>query len=266
MKKRKPTMFLLISASVFLVIGIIILSIGVIQGGDIYFKQHRYGPISTIIFSDKNDGFYQEYTSKYDISSIEIDADLGDITLKAGSTYKVEFINFDKNEVSYENNKGKVEINTHTKSFGISLSGINNDGREIILTVPKTCIEVDIEANLGSVYLSGLHLKEANISLDIGSIDINDAVLGEATFILDVGDLDYQGEINKTLEAKAACGEINITLDDKKEHYAYKLKTDLGSIEIDGDHMHSKYEVNTHSTPLIEAKANLGSIEIDFEN
>ena len=265
MKKRKSITILLILASIFLALGIGIITVGFVQGGHIYFQQQRFGPISTLVFTDKKTtNMTDMYTSNHKVISIQLDADLGDIIVEEGDEFSVEFKNFEDGEIQYKDNNGEIEIEASVNSINVSLSGINNNGRKIIVRVPKTCKEIEIDANLGSVNIYNLTLKKLDVNVDLGSVEAIDIDIEEADFDLNLGDLKFQGNILEKFESNAALGSLDIYLSGTKSDYGYDLKTDLGNISIDASNHHN-YEEKNNSKPLISAKANLGDIKIRFD-
>ncbi|MDQ0359965.1 DUF4097 family beta strand repeat-containing protein [Breznakia pachnodae] len=265
MRKRKPTFILVIVACVFLVLGIGILSVGVVQGGNVHFKQQRFGPVSTVVFTDKKASKNNDtYTSDNKVTSIELDADLGDITFEKGDEFSVEFKNFDDGEVSFKDDNGDITIDTGVKSISISLAGFDNADRRIIVTVPESCKEIEIDANLGSVKLSNLTLDKLDVKVDLGSIDATGINIRKGDFNLNLGDLDFEGNVSEELKADADLGSIDILLNKTRSDYSYDLKTDLGNVSIEGS-SHHEYKDSNGSKPLIKGKASLGDIDIDFK-
>ncbi len=131
--------------------------------------------------------------------------------------------------------------------------------------------KLDINCESGSVKLSNINTGDLNIVDDFGSVNLEDVKADKSKFDLESGSLKLKGFESSDIEADSDFGSINCDLKGAAEDYNYDLRTEFGSITLDGDNVgkeedgFDKVYVGGNGDKKKQKKAESGSIKIDFE-
>lgn len=266
MKNKKTTSILLALAGILLVTGIALSIIGLAFGDKLYITNNHFGPFSVSSWSDgpKNVGT-KTYTSKNEITSIQIDAAIGDVEIVAGDEFKIVTQNLDTKEISFRDNNGRISFSSNEEYIPISFTfnGYEDDDMKIAVYVPESCKTLTLDSNLGDVTISDLTLDKFSADLDAGSLEANNIIMKKGEIDLNLGNIDLSGDFSDSLDIDVDAGDMDLVLNGAKDDYNYDLDTDLGDIEVGGDH-HRDRDNSKGKDRLITADTNLGSLTISF--
>lgn len=228
------------------------------------------------IFIDTRDliTYSREYSN---IESIKIDNLNTFITIKEGSSFKVDAINVDKRlKVKLVNNTLKIEENR---------IGINNTDSKLIITIPKNIelndinisdsaskilidnIDVssfEIEQGIGLLEIKDSYIKDASIDGGIGAIDVTNTTLYNLELDSGIGDIDMTASIMGNSEISCGIGNIDIDLIGEKQDYSINIEKGIGSIKIDN----KKVKNNTiygNGINKLDIDGGIGNINISFD-
>lgn len=265
--KKKLFISTFIFGLTLLVAGIIVTSIGVANGGIVYMKTIRFGPISTLVWSGSELELEdQVFTSKKSVKSIYIDAKLGDITIQKANTFSIETKNFNKDTISFDENNGDIALRVGSDNFNFSFFNASQTKvRKIIVHVPASCSDLEIHANIGDVKLSGLQLESLTADLDLGSLSIRDSNLDYGDIELNQGDLTFQGDFTSKLTIENNIGSVDVILAGKKDDYNLDLKATLGTIKVKNQKYRSNQNNNNNSKRNLSIQVDVGDINLDFK-
>lgn len=197
--------------------------------------------------------------------TIDIDVDLGDITIQAGDRYGLELDWWGSGyELAYANEAGKLEIWSREVGFG----GLSADGwgGEITVTVPYDQLlkELTVDSDLGDITITQVDVETADMTLDLGSLSGDElSVSRSLTVDADLGEVALSGNLTGETVITADLGSVLLMLDAPKDRYSYDLQVDLGDISVDG----TKFQETVtggNGENYIEVEASLGDITIQF--
>lgn len=201
-------------------------------------------------------------------SSIDLDVDLGEVTIAAGDGFGVEIECWGKGyEIDHWYSGGTLHIEDTDNGIKVIPDSF---GSNITVYVPTDVwlesLQVDLD--LGSLTLAGLNITYADIDLDLGSLT------GEALTVVnhfevdaDLGEVNLFGDLGEYVDISADLGSVQLGLSRPVSEYCWELEADMGSITVDGKKQHANDEnevTGGHGNRTIEVDASLGSITLDF--
>lgn len=217
-------------------------------------------PVDAVTITDNNSTPF---------SALNLDVDLGSVTVAAADSYAVEIRSWGAGysiEHWYSGDTLYIE-----SSDGESLLP-TSCGSEITVYVPSDVrlemLYVDLD--LGDLTLAGLDLECAELSLDLGNLT-GDALTVATTFQAEasLGEVTLFGDLGEHVDISAALGSVQLGLSRPVSEYSWELEADLGSITVDGKQFTGSggKEVNGGSgNRMLEVDADLGSITVDFNS
>lgn len=211
---------------------------------------------------------------KHDSDQIEVD-------LSVTSTLDIDDI-FTVNQSNQA-----LQITAKQKNDLFNFSFLNfpffNFNKEVILNIglPDSFSgSIEAEVNVGHIRLNDLVLDQFNGYVDVGMVEGQNIVLNSGTATTNVGEIDLSmvtgewhlesdvGDIQLGLlewqgnvRAYSNIGDITIQLPKEPEHYTLHLESSLGDVRgVDSPFA----EVGNQQGPRIEAKSDIGDIEIQW--
>lgn len=202
----------LIIATAVATIGLILIVIGYVAGGmqglsvsangvELYGKNGESVPLS------------ETYSN---VTSIDADVDIRDITLKEGTEFKVESKGVGKNfQTTLENGKLKIsESDSEGFSFSLFTIGFFNGSDEY--------------SDLVITYPAGSKFENVNIESDSGLVEISDAHISRLDLDNDMGDIKLNNIIVDSLNASVDSGKLTL---DKVNADSFKFEMDMGNLK-----------------------------------
>ncbi len=131
--------------------------------------------------------------------------------------------------------------------------------------------QVNIKCDSGSVKMNDISTGSLSITDEFGSINLESVKADKSKFDLESGSLNLNDFDSSDIEAESEFGSVNIKLVGTSEDYSYDLKTEFGSITLDGDKVGKSEDVSEKTyvdgkgSKKIKVRAESGSIKIDFK-
>lgn len=180
----------------------------------------------------------------YDSIDIKMDCDLGDIKIRRGDKFAINYDENDSIKVKVEQDANTLNIIQNSSTQKVS--NFNDLDLDIELTIPTgmniNTLTVDIK--LGDVKIEGVDIKNCTIVENLGEVKLKDCFGFEALNISnDLGDIELEN-----------CGNWN--------EYDVNLSVSLGDIKYYGNKYSDSYVVNNNSGKTLKINDSLGSIKI----
>ncbi len=235
------------------------------------------GFIGGFMFNTVTTKNMKTYTVTSEISSLCLNINAADITVKQGEAFSVES-NLKYLTVSDEN--GLLSIWDEKKFFG------NYNKSKLIITIPAGVVfeEAELKNGAGKLTVDTLSAKVLDCDFGAGEVKIG-SLLASSAAEIDGGagkitisggsikDLDFHmgvGELNLTSLLTGECdltfgvGESNITLLGSKRDYTLDITKGIGSIRVDGDNIsYSSGHGGCQNT--IKLKGGVGAVNVKFK-
>lgn len=201
-------------------------------------------------------------------TSIDLDVDLGNVTIAAGDGYGVDITSWGVGySVDHWYSGGTLTI--ESTDSGAYLS--SDRGSEITVYVPADVWleSLYVDLDLGDLTLAGLQVEQADIDLDLGSLT-GEALTVTSHFQVDadLGEVNLFGDLGEYVDISADLGSVQLGLSKPASEYSWELEADLGSITVDGKNQRAgddNQAAGGYGNRMIEVDASLGSITVDFD-
>lgn len=130
-----------------------------------------------------------------DIDTINISADIADITIKSGDELKVEYSIPEQLVPDCNISNGTLDIiSSGSNDTKIDVMKLANDRYNITLTVPA---DYDI--------------KSLVLSLNLGDVNVDAVNFENFSLAVDLGDIELRNISGESLEVQCACGDMNVS-------------------------------------------------------
>lgn len=199
-------------------------------------------------------------------TSIDLNVDLGTVTIAAGDDYGVDIRAWGKGyEVDHWYSGDTLTIESNDSGSVLP----TDCGSEITVYVPADVWleSLHVDLDLGDLTLSGLNLEYAEIDLDLGSLT-GEALTVTTSFNVDadLGEVNLYGDLGEYVYISADLGSVQLGLTKPASEYCWELEADLGSASVDGKTVTTNGSVTGgYGNRTIEVDASLGSITVDFD-
>jgi len=199
--------------------------------------------------------------------SVNLDVDLGSVTIAAADDYCVEINSWGAGyKVDHWYSGDTLYIESNDSDVFLP----TNCGSEITVYVPAgiwlESLYVDLD--LGDLTLAGLQLEYAEIDLDLGSLT-GEALAVTTTFQVDadLGEVTLFGDLGEYVDISADLGSVYLGLSKPASDYCWELEADMGSVTVDGrvQKLVDCEATGGYGNRVIEVDASLGSITLDFD-
>lgn len=200
--------------------------------------------------------------------TLDIDLELGNVVVWSGDDDYSVFVDCQCSDHAVSCTVQDGVLSLWNSGDGVGLNPAQH-GCDIIICVPsdRALNELDAAVDLGSVTLSGLTLKTANLNLNLGSLTgENLTVLGDLVASVDLGSVDLEGDLAGVTDISADLGSVTLFLLRPASDYSWVLTADLGSITVGGrdQSSHSGRVTAGRGDIPLTVQASLGSITLDF--
>lgn len=221
----------------------------------------------------------QEYTN---ITDLDIDLSIGKLTIKKGSTLKVEASNVSEQfRCEARGNQLKIEDQKVYTMFNNNREVVP----EIIIYLPETIEwkEVMIKTGMNETNIEYLKADKVNLKMGVGKYQIDNLIAkyakieagaGEANILnsemeelkLDggIGKLVLSSKITKTADIDCGVGKMVLNLLGEPNDYKIKGSKGLGNFEIDGKKIRD-HETIGNGDVTVKVDAGVGETSINFE-
>ncbi len=223
-----------------------IITLAVIVGACFY--RFSFGPKGELAVAD---------FEKQDVTKVNLDMDIGDVKLKYGPTFQVEYYYPKKFAPKVELDNGVLNISQSQRNwnFNGNFFGQNEKNYEMTITIPKgsDLSDLDIDLDLGDLELEGLVAdtltinnelgdvnirncqgKNIDITAKLGNVDLTNSVYPTVIVNADLGDVNLDGDFD-SIDAHVDLGDLDISTDKPTDDVKIKAACELGDIEVNGE-------------------------------
>lgn len=192
-------------------------------------------------------GFGISMKNSYITVHVPKDADMEKIKLKSDTgKINVDNINAENKENGYI---GNIDINSDTGKVSFNNVAVST---------------LKIKTDTGNCVIDHLNANEVDTKSDTGNVTITNADMDSFTGDADTGNIKLaQVSVNK-VSAKADTGNVECDIHGTEKDYGMHLKTDVGSIRINGDKKGTDYTKETAESKRIDITTDTGNIKVDF--
>lgn len=260
----------------FLAVGLVFSFTGRFLGGDTELEAQIFGrPVNVrclplfaneLVISQAGD---EPDHSKSDLSldpfrALDIDLSLGDVAILPGD-YGVELDwQGEGYEISYANENGTLKVWSSSEP-ALNLGGC---GGQVTVYVPEETVleRVDLNADLGEVTVENVRMQRADLTLDLGSLICTDVTVDEKlTVEADLGDVEFWGDLGGETALEASLGDVVLNLAGPASDYNCDAEVSLGELLIDGQEYGQEYRSGGRGGNALRIRADLGSVELNFD-
>lgn len=221
------------------------------------------GSLLSVTSSDgtDNNGFYEYASDAAD--SLDIDVEVGTVTLEQGSSFTVSFNDMGKCDVDCRLD-GKTLVIKEDKHGWDWHIGLGTEP-ECKITVPEgfCASNIKVVLNAGEMNINALKAENSDIQIDAGSVSLNNVQFCNSSFQCGAGEIDFDGSIKGDFDVECGMGSASFNLTGDADDYNFDVECGLGSVSINGD----EYGGNTDMTvkgdhPKYKAEIECGLGEI----
>lgn len=200
---------------------------------------------ATINAKDKESSFFifdlSFLTEKtYLIVHIPSGKKLESVSVK-GDTGNVKLENLESEDIHINTDTGNVTLD-HIEALKCNMT---SDTGNIVMKSVKT-ESVTAKTDTGNIKLSSVDMNELNAKSDTGNITLNDVSI-------------------KTADLKTDTGNVKCEIVGKEKDYNINLKTDVGTIKVDGNKQGDQYRKESDKNYKMEIDTDTGNITVNFE-
>lgn len=241
-------------------------------------------------------GIYWQYTGSFsshgeivneqvaldEFTSLTVNGDIMDFTLKTGTDYKLTYSCSQNLEPVVRNQQGHVTLSQKSQQIWFSL---HNQNCKVTLEIPTdACLDnLDVELDLGTLTLRDIQADRAELEADTGNITLSDCTLqtlkteddlgnvsadhsylGNATLEADTGNVTLSSCDFANLTARSDLGNVKIDSVKDLNDYSIDAKCDLGDISIHDTKQGSTHMVNGTGPYKLVLRADTGNIRVDW--
>lgn len=168
--------------------------------------------------------------------------------------------NFDS--ASVKSDIGSLEVgDLKAKTLNVRLSTGSFNGSNI------TADALDVNMDIGGCTIDNLKVfNSAHFELDTGSLRLKNSSLKNLTAAMNIGGFDYTGELLGNIDISDDTGSAHIDLTNKASNLSYSIRSDVGSVTINGkSYGSSALSSSSSSSCDMTIKTNLGSVTLDTQ-
>lgn len=247
------------------------------------------------VFTSSNLG--KKLNTTYNLNAfteLELDIDVGDVTVQEGSEWKLKVTDVWENPFSYkyEGSKLKVQYETDNKYNNNKLFNNNSNMKtSFLLTIPKgtRLTEFSLDCGVGDTKVQKINAIQFDLGSGVGDSTINDCtaaqmelssgvgtitgsgilVEGSAELSSGVGDICLSGEFRGTIDIGGGLGDISLDLENCSEaDYSYDVSGGMGDIWINGKNVEWGGSMNrndANASRYLTISGGMGEINVSFD-
>lgn len=224
-------------------------------------------------------GDLKSYSVSSDTTSLDIEINAADFTVKQGEIFSVE-TNLKGLKVEEKNGKLTIEDKKHFSS------GTSYNGAFLTLTIPSDTVfeKVNIITGAGRFTVESLTTdilnfelgagevicdkitasRSADIDGGAGKITVTNGSFHDLDFDMGIGQLNFTAALSGKSEFDLGVGESNITVIGSKDEYSLDIEKGIGTITLDGKNI-SNTEIRGGSAGSIDISGGIGAVNVNFK-
>lgn len=198
----------------------------------------------------------QDWTFSADLTDVDVELDLGRLTVEPGDAFALTAENFNPDWLTVEEQDGTLRLVYDLPSG--SYQGGAEDEHQFALTLPEghQVKDFSLDAGTGAAALRQLAIPELDLSTDTGYFFLEDVssetmeitcstsevkgknlvISRETEISLSTGSVSLSGDLSGEIEVENSTGEIELSLRQPRDAYVLSGKVSpTGSIQVDGE-------------------------------
>ncbi|MBR2779693.1 MAG: DUF4097 family beta strand repeat protein [Firmicutes bacterium] len=198
--------------------------------------------------------------------SIDCDIDIASLTIQPGDSYNVSWHYKNDNEPEARVENGVLKLTQKSRNNILNLkqlAGIHEMDLNVTVPAGAQLDAITIKADIAEISVQGLSAKTCTISTDVGDIDLAGLKIPNLSVSCDTGDVDINTSEFTMLSVESDVGDIDIDTIDDPAAYSMDLKTDVGTVEVNGNDHGRHYQAAGSGGKTITVTTDTGEIEID---
>lgn len=238
---KKMFKILGIACAILAVIGIVLVAIGVVNGGrevvhsDVMKNRLSINLEKWFGDDDKNMSKIDKDTienlrkNQYEIHSLEVKVKYGEVKISQWNEEGFGIQNNTKSlDVKYEVENGILKISVSKKS-AIS----NNYGGDVNVYIPEEKLNnIDLSIGAGEMECRGIYAENFKIDVGAGEGKIENSQLDICDIDVGLGEVDIENTTVNTMDVNCGIGEVKANLDNNYKDFDYTLKVGAGEIKL----------------------------------
>ncbi len=242
----------------------------------------------------------QQKIQAYKSLTIKADSNMN-VEIQGGKSYSINAKYYGENyQVVYEIVNGVMKI--ETEGYSDELDNVSNT---LTLTIPEDVTlekinvsqdygnftmdrifadNVDVDLELGTLTMNEVTSNDNNLYIGTGDAQLSDVVSSNNTLnvsagnvrmdnctskvckiTLDMGDAKLKGKLFGNTEFRATLGSIELNCTEAAKNYNYVLKTDMGTVSVNGKDSTTKLSSNNNAANSINVSTGMGKADLNFE-
>ena len=224
-----------------------------------------------------------------DISALEVDADLANITIKTTDTAQI-IVSLEEGYTKYFEAEVKgnalyvaydVAGNTFKQGPKITIElpqeteldnvYIDTDLGEVkLLDIKQPMQKLEVNSDLGNIRIEDCNVSEnCTVTAALGNIIIEDSTFRKIDLSADMGNIEFSGKVNEDITAQADMGNIEVELDGKEQDYNIELSADMGEVKYKGQKQNGMGDSYTcypeNAIGDVILNCDMGNVELEFD-
>ena len=197
------------------------------------------------------------------ITEITADLGLGDLKIRQGSAFEVQYEGNEKFEPEVEIENGRLTIEQKSREVNLTWG---NHKCEVTVTVPEgtKLASVDIDLGLGDMELVSLTISSGTIHNSLGDIEVENCRLGTMNIESDMGDVDVKECAFRELTVDQNMGDVDVTTRQDMSAASIELETSLGEVKINGKGQGTEFRTDGDGGVLLAVENDMGDIKLDY--
>lgn len=220
--------------------------------------------------------------------NIDLDIDVGNVTIQTGDDFHVRANNVDKRRLTIKDSAGTLEIDYEYKK---SREWPQERDQSFIITIPqqKNLQYMYISGGVGETAINGINAQTFALEGGVGSVEINNStfsvveieggvcdVLGRNITVSEytdiqsgVGNVDLEGALS-SMDITGGVGNVFVKLrNTTPQEYSYNIQSGMGVVKFDGKTVSTNSNgsgINSNAKYNIDIEGGVGNIEVSFDN
>lgn len=262
-------------AAASLVLGVVLCIFGITLGGklhDSFGVQYGKGGSFGIGFIDRDDEDYREKIKLSSFQNLEMDIDLGDITIQQGDELMLYTEDLDSDDFEIIQEGDTLKIKSRDDGFRFFSDGLMPRDYHYTITIPvdKRLSALTIVSGMGDIDVDDIYAQDIVLEQSMGDVSLDNAQYQTLDITQKMGDVDYEGKGQGNMTIDNSMGDVSVTLHDFNRYYSYELNAAMGSIKtseekadgvsqsIRNHPKHAKYQ--------LDIDCSMGDIELEFDD
>jgi len=267
---NKFTKFCLITASICVLLGLVLFTVGSCFGGfsqaanmaengelsigpDSEWGIHIADFNSDLVFDNTFETFSGDYTNQQiatidQVNGLDVELGGGQLVIRTSDTdfFQVKSENTGKFQC-YVNDgtlylkglKNNITFGTNRNIIYLYVpAGTTFDNADIDLgggTIEADTINVSslkVKLGAGSFTADTIAADSVNIEVGAGSVEVDNGNTTDATFDVGMGEIIWNGSIKNNLDAQCSMGSLELTLDGNEQDHDYDIECSMGDVTV----------------------------------